>query len=132
MRRAWLPDSKQRKDYIFLIIHVNVLAYLFGILLGLGHYLSELISWKHREKIISFIAGMSIAYLFLELFPLLFQEGKQVSEVVFLFVMLGFLVFFVFEKYVYQHSKTRMIAREISWLHAIGFFLYHFIIGMVV
>jgi len=110
-----------------------VLAYILGVILGFGHYFSEGICrrFRHREAAISFIAGISIAYLFLELFPLLFREGKEVSELVFVFVMLGFLVFFIFEKYVYQHTKTKIIAREISHLHAFGFFLYHFVIGMV-
>ena len=48
-----------------------VIAYLFGLVFGLGHLLSEKI-WRkvseNREFLISFIAGMSIAYLFLELF----------------------------------------------------------------
>jgi len=134
MRRGWLPGSKHSKDYIFLNIDFGVLAYIFGVMFGIGHLLSESICrklGKHRSLFISFTAGLSIAYLFLELFPLLFQEGKQVSEVVFLFVMLGFLLLFIFEKYVYQHSKLKLMAREISLLHAFGFFFYHLAVGII-
>ena len=112
-----------------------VIAYLFGLVFGLGHLLSEKICRKvseNREFLISFIAGMSIAYLFLELFPLVFQEGKMISEMVFLFMMVGFLVFFIFEKYIYKHSRTRLVVKEITILHSAGFFIYHFIIGMVI
>lgn len=134
MRLGWLLRGRHSKDYIFLNIHVDVLAYILGVMFGIGHLFSEYVCrklGKHRSLFISFTAGLSIAYLFLELFPLLFQEGKQVDEVVFLFVMLGFLVFFIFEKYVYQHSKLKLMAREISLLHAFGFFFYHFVVGII-
>lgn len=109
-----------------------MLAYLFGLVLSIAHLLSDALSKKFargRAGLVSFAAGLSLAYLFLELFPLLLEFGG--GQVAFLFVLAGFFVFFVFETYIYQHASVRMVAREITRLHAFGFFVYYFVLGML-
>ena len=110
-----------------------MLAYVFGLVLSIAHLLSDALSRKfskHRGWLVSFVAGMSLAYLFLELFPLLLEFGD--GKIAFLFVLAGFFLFFVFEVYIYQHAGVKMVAREITRLHAFGFFVYYFVLGMLI
>ena len=107
-----------------------MLAYVFGGLLGLGLLLSSLIDYRNKNKVVSFAAGLLIAHLFLQLYPLLLRENKYIEELVFFFVLLGFLLFFLLGKFVYSHPKTRIIAKEIGLFHAFGIFLYYLLIGM--
>ena len=68
-----------------------MLAILFGVILTFAHYLSDkfnIINPKNRMKILSFSAGISITYIFLYLFPELFQGVQYLSRMIFLFVLI--------------------------------------------
>ena len=111
-----------------------MIALILGILFGIAHYLSEAVCnkfSKHRDILISFIAGISVSYVFVELFPGLFHENPAFREVIFLFVLLGFFIFYVFEKYIYKHAKSKLIVKDLANLHSVAFFIYHFVIGLV-
>ena len=107
---------------------------IYGIILGLTHYFSENVNklyQEHREKIISFGAGISITYLVLLLIPELHANTEQQGKSIFLFLLLGFTLFHVIEKHIYQHNKKDIRLKESKGLHSISFFLYHLIIGII-
>jgi zinc transporter ZupT len=109
-------------------------ALLLGLLLGLIHFFSE--NLKPAEglkqyRIISFAAGISIAYLFLDLLPQTYEAAVHLKQLVFVFLLFGFAVFHLAEKFVYQHSEQDTLARELKEFHSISFFCYYFLVGIV-
>jgi zinc transporter ZupT len=111
------------------------IAIATGIILGALHYFSEnleLAAEPKRFRIISFGAGISIAYLFLHLLPHTYEAAIHLEEWVFLFLLLGFALFHLSEKYVYQHIRQEKRAKELKEIHSIIFFVYHFTVGIVI
>ncbi|MGD2246684.1 MAG: hypothetical protein PVI11_09070 [Candidatus Aminicenantes bacterium] len=111
------------------------IALASGLMLGALHYFSEnleLVSESRRHRIISFGAGISIAYLFLHLLPHTYDAAARLKEAVFIFLLLGFALFHLSEKYVYQHLQEEKRARELKEIHSVVFFIYHFFVGIVV
>ena len=111
-----------------------VFAIILGVILGIAHYLSEMICTafsKHRDIFLSFVAGISVSYVFVELLPSLFHPDASLRTLIFLFMLLGFFLFHIFEKFIYQHSKTSLLVKELTKLHSFGFFVYHFVIGII-
>jgi len=107
----------------------------FGVLLGFVHYFSERINIKgsNRMGAVSFTAGILITYLFLELFPGLFEAGTVFSRVSLVFMLVGFTVFHILEKFIYQHSKsTGVLKRELKEVHTLSLFVYYIVMGMVI
>ncbi len=111
------------------------LALVFGVILLIAHFLSDsktATRFRHRTAYISFTAGIFVTYVFLDLLPGIYQEDMIISKVGLLFALTGFTIFHVMEKYVYQHERRREhLRRELKEVHAIAFFLYHFVIGIV-
>lgn len=112
-----------------------ILPIILGILLSIIHFGSDrLFSVKsvRRMKFVSFTAGVFISYLILELFPTIFIEDKIFMRISLVFVLAGFSIFHLLEKYVYIHEKNRYkMKRELKEIHSITFFIYHLIIGIV-
>lgn len=111
-----------------------VLPFIFGIILSLAHYFSEKIHLsyiKDRMKNISFAAGIFIAYLFLDLFPLLFQGDIYFTKISLVFLLIGFSLFHVIQKYEYKHASRKKLRREIKELHSVALFLYYFVVGII-
>ncbi len=109
-------------------------ALLLGLLLGLIHFFSENLKPEEGPKhyrIISFAAGISIAYLFLDLLPQTYEAAVHLKQLVFVFLLLGFAIFHLAEKFAYQHSDQDKLARELKEIHAISFFCYYFFVGIV-
>ena len=48
----------------------------------------------------------------------------------FIFLLVGFSVFHLVEKLVYQHAEAARLAWELKEVHSIDFFIYHFIVGV--
>lgn len=109
---------------ILLAVSLSVLNYF-------SHRLSKLDFFlKNRFKILSFGAGSLIALIFLILLPEIVRTGE--TRYVFLLLLLGFTFFHVLEKFLYQHSKLKKnFYHELKYLHQIGFFVDHFMIGFV-
>ena len=108
---------------------------LLGIVLAGLHYFSEgihIAHGKHKVKALSLAAGIFMAYLFLDLFPRLYSPSASVNRIAMVFVLVGFAVFHVAEKRIYKSrlGKERK-RRELKEVHSLGFFAYHFIIGIV-
>jgi hypothetical protein len=86
---------------------LNLLALALAFLLGFLHFFSDMIRFSEDERkyrIISFAAGISISYLFLDLLPHTYEAAIHLREWVFVFLLLGFALFHLVEKYIYQHA----------------------------
>ncbi|MBI2598432.1 MAG: hypothetical protein HYW50_04510 [Candidatus Diapherotrites archaeon] len=114
---------------------MGVLVFAFAALLSVAHFFSEYFSVhveKSHSKILSFSAGVFITYIFLGLLPE-FAKGKEIiGDNAFLFLLCGFALFHVLEKYLYQHVKNKKeLLKDVAELHTFGFFFDHFVIGMI-
>ncbi len=112
----------------------NILALALGLILGIIHFFSENLSppeGERRYRVISFAAGISIAYLFLDLLPHTYQTTTHLKNFVFAFLLLGFVLIHLVEKFIYKHAKERDIAKELKEIHSLVFFGYYFLIGIV-
>ena len=107
----------------------------FGLIIGVVHYFSERVSIKenNRMKFVSFTSGILITYLFLHLFPSLFDGGLFLNRISLVFLLVGFTIFHVVEKYVYKHSKsTENLKKELKEAHTISLFIYYIVMGIVI
>lgn len=110
------------------------MAVTYGLILGAIHFFSDKLRTRRRIKpyrLISFAAGVSIAYLFLDLLPHTYKAAVHLKNFVFVFLLLGFVIIHVSEKFIYQHAERDRRARELKEIHSIVFFLYHFLVGLV-
>ncbi len=107
-----------------------------ALLISFIHLIGERIgnhAHKHHEQIISLSAGLFLSFVFLELLEYLsigyFQEGVEV----YLFLLLGFSVFHILNKYVYLHTKDKKHQnKELEEVHFIGFSADMFITGLAI
>jgi hypothetical protein len=109
-----------------------MIALLLGLLLGIVHYFSDHIHIRyhiHKMKAISLSAGIFVAYVFLHLFPFIYMG--EIQKMTMLFMLIGFTVFHVLEKYIYKHAGGPALKREMKEIHAVAFFLYHLTLGIV-
>jgi len=105
---------------------------LYGVILAFIHYFNDDIVirvHKYRNEIISLGAGVSIAYIFLILFPELYRTG-EVNHYVFIFLLFGFTIFHLAEKHIYQQKSKEKILREKKIVHSVAFFVYQFLLGI--
>jgi zinc transporter ZupT len=111
-----------------------VYVFLFGLILTGMHYLSEYLDkvfGKRRSQLLSFSAGVSIAYVFLELLPTSFKSYEQLHQGLFLLILTGFCLFHLTEKYLYQHQQPNHGKADLTKTHFYAFFFYHFVIGVI-
>lgn len=108
---------------------------VLGTALAIIHYYSEVIhlhcSKRTAYSFLSFAAGVSVAYLFLYLLPELTAGVQYLDNLLFFFLLAGFTLFHLIEKYIYQHEIGRKRSNELNWAHTIAFFVYYFIVGIV-
>lgn len=102
--------------------------------LGIVHYLGEGLKIPEGIKhypLISFAAGVSVSYLFLDLLPYTYKAAAHMESSVFLFLLLGFATVHLVEKYFYQHGKKTKLHHNFKIVHSVTFFLYYFLVGCV-
>jgi len=113
----------------------TVLSLILGLILGVIHFFSGKFKPEEGEKhyrIFSFAAGISTAYLFLYLFPHTYEAATHLKSAVFIFLLLGFALYHLSEKFLYQHTmQDRSASTKLQKLHTIVFFIYHFMVGLV-
>ena len=112
----------------------EVASLALAIALGIVHYLGEGLKIPEGTKhyrIISFAAGISIGYLFLDLLPHTYKAATHLQSSVFLFLLLGFSTVHLVEKYFYQHGKKTELYHNFKVVHSATFFLYYFLVGSV-
>ncbi len=113
----------------------GIIAVGLGLGVGVIHFFGE--NLKPQEdprfyKIFSFAAGISISYLFLDLLPHTYEAATHLKKWVFVFLLVGFSIHHLSEKYIYQHAEEDKVAKELHIVHSIGFFFYYFIVGIIV
>ncbi len=106
-----------------------------AVFLSLVNFFAEMFSEKinnHHSKILSFSSGIFVAYIFLALLPEALRGKEIIGEGIFLYLLLGFVLFHLLEKFVYQHVKNKNeLMKDLSEIHALGFTLDHFVVGML-
>jgi hypothetical protein len=109
-----------------------LLAILLSISLGFIHYYSDTFTFKKKHfSFRSFSAGLSTAYLFLGLLPENFRlASTNAFSLVFIFLLFGFTLFYIAEKYVYQHASKKQLLKELQEEHSIAFYIYHLLLGV--
>ena len=116
-------------------MEIVAIAIILAIILGVVQYLGEKISkacGRYYKNAISFSAGVAITYLFLDLFPFFSFEVNDTNRFLFIFLLIGFVIFHLVEKYLYQHTKEGLIEKRLGIENQIVSFLYHFIIGIII
>lgn len=130
------------------------IGYAIGTLvLALVHVLGghlNLEDFPHHRRWISVVAGVSVAYVFVDLLPLMSEEREAFLAVaegrrlvapefrVHIAALVGFLWFYGLDHFVGSRQETPSIAEEaaaepsaqpVHWLHVGGFALYNLMIG---
>jgi hypothetical protein len=116
-------------------MEITFIAILLAILLGIVQYLGENIynlCGRFYKHIISLSAGIAITYLFLDLFPFFSFEANNLNRLLFIFPLIGFVIFHIVEKYAYQHSKEGLLETHLSIENQVTSFIYHFILGIII
>lgn len=111
-----------------------MIAILFAFFLSMIHFFSRRISKvieAHHINLTSFSAGMFLTLIFIDFFPRMIQ-GLEYGVPVFLVLTVGFVLFHLSEKYLYQHIKDKkVLLKDLAELHNFGFFIDHLMVGFV-
>ncbi len=111
-----------------------MLAVVLGLVLAVVHYFNERIHPKDpviEHKLVSFVAGISITYIFLLLLPEVYKGIESLNQFLFLFILAGFACFHLIEKHIYQQESKETLHEELRVAHSTMFFFYHFVIGIL-
>jgi len=115
------------------IFWLRVFVLLYAFFLSILHYFFERLSSRvdnYHDILLSFGAGTLLSTIFLILLPEAVHSTSNV--IVYPLILLGYVVFLVLEKYLYQHVKDPvLLEEELYHLHAGGFFADHFIKGFI-
>ena len=111
----------------------EVILILFALLLSSIHLRSRTLSrfvGKGHMRWLSFGAGSLLATVFLIFLPHVVEENSD--HHVYPLILAGFAVFFLSEKYLYQHFKDEdTLEEDLYHLHLLGFFIDHSIKGFI-
>ena len=98
----------------------------------LGEELEGLIS-GYRDEVVSFSSGASITYIFVQLMPEFHRIMTEVSELIFIFPLLGFSSIHLVEKYVAKSNiEGEQMRRDYAEIHSAFIFLYSGAIGYLI
>jgi hypothetical protein len=112
------------------IIIILIIASIMGLADYFGHFISGL-AGKNRDNILSFSSGLLISLLFLILVPDLITIND--SSLIFLYLLIGFLLMHLAEKYLYKHVTNKQeLLEDLKVLHIIGFGLDNFLVGFII
>ncbi|TXT62466.1 MAG: ZIP Zinc transporter [Promethearchaeota archaeon] len=115
---------------ILLIIIIYLIAIIMGLTDYFGHRISGLAS-QYRDDILSFSSGLLISLLFLILVPDLIS--LNFSSILFLFMLIGFILMHMTEKYIYRHVDNKQkVLEELKVLHIAGFGFDNFMVGFII
>ncbi|MFB6214132.1 MAG: hypothetical protein ABEJ07_06245 [Candidatus Nanohaloarchaea archaeon] len=112
------------------------MAFLLAFLMALVHFLGEELESYisgYREQIVSFSAGASITYIFVQLLPEFHRVATESSELIFVFPLLGFSSIHLLEKYLAKSDiEGEKMRRDYGEIHSGFLFLYHGAIGYLI
>jgi len=112
---------------LIIILVIIIIAVIMGLTDFIGHKISGLAA-GHRDSILSFSSGLLISLLFLILVPNVISLGNSLgnSEFLFLFMLVGFLLMHLAEKYIYRHIIHKQeLLEDLKIVHVIRFFNSH-------
>jgi hypothetical protein len=111
-----------------------LLPFFYSLILAAVHFFNEKIQIRQehvRIRVISFIAGISVTYVFLSLLPEVYKGYEVFDRLIFISLLSGFSIAHVTEKYIYQHSAPQTLRESLGGVHSLAFFVYHFFIGVI-
>ena len=111
-----------------------VFALIYPAVIALADYFTEGLFVRKtffKSAFISFSAGVSVVYLLMQLLPEVYYGAFKINKIIIVFVLFGFILHHLIEKYIYQHVPRRDLIRDLRKEHVFALFLYHFISGMV-
>ncbi|UCC91446.1 MAG: hypothetical protein JSV39_04005 [Candidatus Aenigmatarchaeota archaeon] len=111
-----------------------MLSVVLGLILAAVHYFSDRFEPEDpaiKHRLVSFVAGISITYIFLLLLPKVYTGIESLDKFLFLFILAGFACFHLIEKHIYQHESKDILHEELRIAHSAMFFFYHLVIGIL-
>ncbi len=121
-------------DVLFLIILATLFISLFSFIGAFALFLKEKLLNKILLPLVSFSAGALMGGAFFHLLPESLQETDNILKI-FLFVVLGFLLFFILENYIkwhHHHSLSHPGIKPFSYLILISDGIHNFIDGLII
>ena len=92
-----------------------IIAIILAVILGVVQYFKEKTfkaCGSYYKHVISFSAGIAITYLFLDLFPSFSEKVLKLNQLLFIFLLIGFVVIHLVEKYI-STFKRRICRKKI-------------------
>jgi len=85
---------------------------------------------KYESYIISFAGGMAVTYVFCQLLPEIDEGHAVVGELIYLFILLGFIIYYGLERYLrkLQKRNVKSIENYEFSLAFGGYWIYNFLI----
>jgi len=109
-----------------------MIAVVLALVLGcIAYFSDDILSAVHAAKhkhLTSFVAGVSVAYLFMQLLPEFTSKAWNYSRSLFVTILIGFSMYHLTEKYLYKRHVHRNAYRQ---AHSAFTLFYHFTIGVV-
>jgi hypothetical protein len=112
---------------------VATIAIIFAVMIAVAHYLSDrlcVLCKKIWVPLISSVAGIAIVYVFVNLYPEFYSAASFVSPFIFTSVFLGFSIFYLIDKEIYQKIKHEEAPKNIELAHGYGLTIYYFVVGI--
>ncbi|MBN2454564.1 hypothetical protein JXB11_03385 [Candidatus Woesearchaeota archaeon] len=111
------------------------LALIFGIAMGIGNFFNDHTVRAFKKvlgEVTSFVAGVSVTYVFMLLFPEFVERAfESYHPSIFLSILIGFSIFHIIEKYIYQKAPKKKRFRDLAIEDSAISFIYHLIIGIL-
>jgi|SRR3989338_1631776 len=113
----------------------QVISIILAGILSISDYITEHIFSKKlrtNQKLVSFSAGVAIAYLILNMFPEIASNALIDGNKLFLFALLGFVSLNLIEQYIYKEiGKLKKKSFYHKGIHVVYFFIYNLLVGAV-
>ncbi len=116
-----------------MISWMEVVVLVYAVFLSAFHLFCDrlpLCISRAHHKLLSYGGGSLLAIIFLVFLPESVHFTPTLA--VYPLMLLGFVAFFISEKYLYQHVKDpKLLDEDLYHLHVAGFFVDHFIKGFI-
>jgi len=113
---------------------IYIIAVILSIVIGAVHILGNRLAIRNKEhnlKIISFAAGVSITYIFMELIPMITEAAILINRYLFLSALVGFSIHLFIEKLIYKHKIKHGLIKKMGNEENLFYFAHHFILGII-
>lgn len=112
---------------------MELLPIILSALIALAHYFSDrlcILCQKFWTKVISLVAGIATVYVFVNLYPEFYKSARFVSPFIFTSVFIGFSIFYLIDKEIYQKIRHEQVPKNIELAHGYGLTIYYFVVGI--